>query len=285
MNYRHAYHAGNFADVLKHLILTLVIEHLKQKPAPFRVIDTHAGLGRYDLASVEAGKTGEWVDGIGRILSADLSPAVAAILAPYLNEVRAHNSNGALSQYPGSPVLARRLLRRDDRIIVNELHPEDHAVLKAMFDCDPQTKVMQIDGWNAVKALLPPKERRGVILIDPPFEVAGEFDRMKAAIEDGAARFATGTMLLWYPVKNERDIQSFHRDLQRLNIPKILAVTLMVRAPDDGPGLPGNGLVVLNPPFTLPDALAAVLPELVKVLRQGGGASHRIEWLTGEKTT
>ncbi len=284
MNYRHAYHAGNFADVVKHLVLTLVIEHFKLKPAPFRVIDTHAGIGRYDLTSVEAGKTGEWPDGIGRLMSAKLSTATAKILAPYIDVVKAENPGGALLSYPGSPALVRRLLRRDDRMIVNELHPEDHAVLKEIFDCDPQTKVMQIDGWLAVKSLLPPKERRGIVLIDPPFEQHGEFDRLISAIGDASERFATGTVLLWYPIKNEREVAGFHRDLQRLNVPKLLSLTLMVRGVDDGDGLPGTGLVILNPPYTLPATMADVLPELTKILSQGSGAAHRIEWLTGENT-
>src|SRR3990170_5575144 len=163
MNYRHAYHAGNFADVLKHAVLALVIEHLKRKPAPFRVIDTHAGVGLYDLSGAEAATTGEWRDGIGRLFGAALAKPVAELLAPYFSVVRQENPSGRLERYPGSPLIARRLLRRGDRLIANELHPEDGDSLRRLFAGDPQTKVLALDGWVALKALLPPKERRGVV--------------------------------------------------------------------------------------------------------------------------
>jgi 23S rRNA (adenine2030-N6)-methyltransferase len=285
MNYRHAYHAGNFADVLKHLILTLIIEHLKLKPAPFRVIDTHAGLGRYDLTSIEAGKTGEYASGIGRLINARLTADATKIIAPYLDAVKAFNIGSVLTTYPGSPALVRQLLRRDDRLIVNELHDEDHAILKQTFDCDPQTKVMQIDGWNAVKALLPPKERRGAVLIDPPFEQPGDYDRLVLALGDSAARFATGTAVLWYPIKDDREVRSFERQIAGLGLSKILVVDMMVRDFGIADGLPGTGLIVLNPPFTLESNLRAVLPQLTKALAQGAGATFSVRWLAGEKPT
>ena len=172
MNYRHVYHAGNFADVFKHAILALCLEHLAQKPAPFRVIDTHAGVGLYDLAGVEAGKTLEWADGIGRLIGVDATPlpdTVAALLAPYLAVVKGMNEAGRLAAYPGSPMIVRKLMRAGDALIVNELHPTDHQTLASLFARDAQTKVMTLDGWTALKALLPPKERRGLVLIDPPF--------------------------------------------------------------------------------------------------------------------
>ncbi len=272
MNYRHAYHAGNFADVLKHLVLTLVIEHLKLKPAPFRVIDTHAGTGLYDLTGIEAGKTGEWESGIGRILDEPFSPGVAEVLAPYLACVHSENPNGALVRYPGSPLIARRLLRENDVLVVNELHPQDHAALAGLFARDAQTKVLQLDGWTAVKALLPPKERRGVILIDPPFEEAGELDRLVSGLKDVQRRFATGTVILWYPIKALRPLDRFYGAVAALGLDKILATELFIRPPTDPNILSGAGLVIFNPPFTLAGNLRTVLPTLTRSLGLEPGA-------------
>ncbi|TIT43493.1 MAG: 23S rRNA (adenine(2030)-N(6))-methyltransferase RlmJ, partial [Mesorhizobium sp.] len=170
MNYRHAYHAGNFADVVKHAVLTRLLDYLKQKDKAFRVIDTHAGIGRYDLSSVEAQKTGEWLGGIGRLVGADLDTRVAALLAPYLEAVRAVNPEGGVKNYPGSPLIARHLLRKQDRLTAIELHPQDAERLKAVFAGDFQTRVIELDGWLALGAHLPPKEKRGLVLVDPPFE-------------------------------------------------------------------------------------------------------------------
>lgn len=277
MNYRHAYHAGNFADVVKHLVLTLVIEHLKQKPAPFRVIDTHAGVGLYDLASVEAGKTGEWQGGIGRLFSEPLPEPAAAVLAPYLSVVAAQNRDSALSHYPGSPLIARQLLRPGDILVANELHPDDHAALARLFARDPQTKVLQLDGWTALKSLLPPKERRGAILVDPPFEEAGELDRLVAGLKDAHRRFATGTVLLWFPIKALRPLDRFYAALSSLSLAKVLAIELFIRGPVDPERLNGTGLVVFNPPFTLADKLRTVLPELTRRLAVEPGAFHVVD--------
>ncbi len=264
MNYRHAYHAGNFADVLKHLMLALVIEHLKLKPAPFRVIDTHAGVGRYDLAGWEAGKTGEWMGGIGRLLAEPLPPAVAGLMAPYLEAVAAENSDGRLARYPGSPLIARHLLRPGDVLVVNELHPDDHAALAGLFYRDRQVKVLNLDGWTALKSLLPPKERRGVILVDPPFEEPGELDRLVTGLSDVQRRFATGTVLLWYPIKSVKVVDRFYAALSALTLDKVLVAELFIRPPTDPDRLNGCGLVVFNPPFTLADRMKLILPELAK---------------------
>jgi 23S rRNA (adenine2030-N6)-methyltransferase len=277
MNYRHGYHAGNFADVLKHLVLALVIEHLKLKPAPFRVIDTHAGAGRYSLQSVKAQKTGEWQGGIGRIFGADLSPGIAELMAPYLSVVAAENAGlGELENYPGSPLVARHLMRRGDVLAVNELHPEDHERLAALFTRDPQVKVLNIDGWQALKALLPPKERRGVILIDPPFEEPGELSRMVQGLNDMLRRFATGTAILWYPVKDNRAIAAFQTALAEIPNTEILCADLFVRTPDEAGPLAGTGVAVLNPPFTLSAKLERLLPFFVDVLGAGPGAHYRL---------
>ncbi len=272
MNYRHAYHAGNFADVLKHFVLTLVIEHLKLKPAPFRVIDTHAGMGRYDLSSVAAQKTGEWQGGIGRLFGHDMPPEVADIFAPYLAVIADENPDGGLLRYPGSPLIARRLMRRGDVLVANELHPEDRADLEALFLKDRQTKVLGLDGWVALKSLLPPKERRGVILVDPPFEEPGELARLVRGLTDAAQRFATGTVLLWYPIKEERAIFGFRREIADLDLPKLLAVEHFVRSSGEPGTLIGTGLIIFNPPFTLADQLQIVLPFLTSQLGVDRGA-------------
>lgn len=290
MNYRHAYHAGNFADVLKHAVLAQVITHLARKPQPFRVIDTHAGAGVYDLGGDEAGKTGEWRDGIGRILAETPPPDVAGILAPYLDVVRAENGTGesgesALVRYPGSPLLARRLLRPGDRLVANEAHPEDGARLKTLFTKDPAVKVLALDGWMALKSLLPPPERRGVVLVDPPFEEAGEFHRLVEALAAAHRRFATGTVILWYPIKDPRRVRTFHRDATALGIPKLLAAELCVRTPLSEGALAGSGVLVLNPPFTLEAALATLLPYLARTLARTPDAESRLSWLTGERIT
>jgi 23S rRNA (adenine2030-N6)-methyltransferase len=283
MNYRHAYHAGNFADVLKHAVLALVIEHLKLKPAPFRVIDTHAGLGIYELGSEAAAKTGEWRDGIGRIVRAELPPEAAAALAPYLGVVRVLNGEGSLARYPGSPLLARHLMRESDRLVVNELHPEDRTALAALFARDEQTKVLTLDGFTALKALLPPKERRGVVLVDPAYEVPGELERLVQGLKEVERRFATGTILLWYPIKDQRQIAAFRRQIAELGFAKALAVELLVRKPDDATRLNGAGLIVVNAPFTLSAKLAALMPELARLLAQAPGASYRLEELGRER--
>jgi 23S rRNA (adenine2030-N6)-methyltransferase len=286
MNYRHIYHAGNFADVVKHATLALIIEYLKLKAAPFRVLDTHAGTGRYDLSAEEAGKTGEWRDGIGQLLASPLPEPVAVLLAPYLSAIAYENPGWAPGAdpgcYPGSPLIARHLLRACDQLVVNELHPEDHGRLEAVFARDRQTKVLGLDGWVALRSLLPPKERRGLVLIDPPFEEPGELVRMTAALGDAARRFSTGVFLLWYPIKDMRPVHAFRREVEDLGLEKVLGVELMVRA-TSGVGLAGCGLVILNPPFPLKAQLETLLPFLAARLAQGPGASAEVRWLAAER--
>jgi 23S rRNA (adenine2030-N6)-methyltransferase len=278
MNYRHAYHAGNFADVVKHIVLALVIEHLKRKPVPFRIIDTHAGSGRYDLSAEAATKTREWEAGIGRLLSRDASPLpppVAARIAPYLDAVRAENGGGDLRVYPGSPLIARRLMRQQDALVLNELHPEEHARLKTALGGDARVKVLALDGWLALKAQLPPKERRGIVLIDPPFEQEGELARMAEGLSEGLHRFATGVYLAWYPIKDPKPIAKLYRAVAALvgeiAVDKALRIELMLRRPTDPERLNGCGLVVINAPHTLADDLAVILDEIARRLSDDGG--------------
>jgi 23S rRNA (adenine2030-N6)-methyltransferase len=200
LNYRHAYHAGNHADVLKHIVLARVIEHMKKKDKPFRVIDAHAGIGVYDLKGIEAGKTGEWEGGIGK-MAEPFSAEVEALIAPYREAIAKLNPHGGLVQYPGSPDLALSLMRDDDRMIANELHPEDAMTLQRNLGWDERVKVTELDADICIKANLPPPERRGVILIDPPYEVKNEAERAIRMIRHGLRRFAQGVFILWYPVK------------------------------------------------------------------------------------
>jgi 23S rRNA (adenine2030-N6)-methyltransferase len=283
MNYRHAYHAGNFADVLKHVVLALVIEYLKRKEAPFRVIDVHAGAGRYALTSTAAEKTGEWLGGIGRLLGPNARPLPAdagRLLQPYLQAVRAENEGARLEVYPGSPAIALRLMRAQDTLVANELHPEERAHLRATIGSDRRAKVMALDAWVALKSLLPPKERRGIVLIDPPFEEAGELGRMVEGLARGLERFATGIYLAWYPIKDPKPIARFHADLAALGVPGLMRIELLIQRPSDPDRLNGCGLVVVNPPYTLDGELTAILPELSRRLAAGGaGARHRLDWI------
>jgi 23S rRNA (adenine2030-N6)-methyltransferase len=282
MNYRHIYHAGNFADVLKHAVLTRLIRYAQNKDKAFRVLDTHAGIGLYDLSSEEAQKTGEWRDGIGRLIEADLPGPVAELLAPYLDAVRALNQKGGLQLYPGSPKLARMLFRPQDRLSAMELHPEDYNRLHRLFEGDYQVRATELDGWLALGAHLPPKEKRGIVLVDPPFEAEGEYSRLVTGLATAYRRFPGGTYCLWYPIKKGAPIKSFHDDLQGLQIPKMLCAELTVKSDREETGLTGSGLVIVNPPFTLKAELHTLLPVLKTILTQDRFASQRAFWLTGE---
>ncbi|OBQ88214.1 23S rRNA (adenine(2030)-N(6))-methyltransferase RlmJ [Mesorhizobium sp. AA23] len=282
MNYRHAYHAGNFADVVKHAVLSRLVEYLKQKDKAFRVIDTHAGIGRYDLASVEAGKTGEWQGGIGRLSEAALEPRTAALLQPYLEAARLENPDGGLRRYPGSPLIVRHLLRKQDRLTAIELHSEDAARLKAVFAGDIQTRVIELDGWLALGAHLPPKEKRGLVLVDPPFEEEGEFQRLVENLRRAHRRWPGGVYALWYPIKDRKAVAAFRAALKETGIPKLLDIGFEIRPASSEPSLDGSGLVVVNPPFTLEAELRLMLPALHGVLAVEQPSRWTIEWLAGE---
>ncbi|HTJ57994.1 MAG TPA: 23S rRNA (adenine(2030)-N(6))-methyltransferase RlmJ [Devosiaceae bacterium] len=282
MNYRHAFHAGGFVDVVKHLILARLVEYLKLKPAAFRVIDTHAGIGRYDLTSEEARRSPEWVDGIQRLIDASLPPAAAALAKPYVDVVRGENPEGELVAYPGSPLLVRKLLREQDRLFAMELHPEDAETLGSLFAGDIQTRVIELDGWLALGSQLPPKEKRGLVLVDPPFEQEGEFERLIEGLVKAHKRFATGLYALWYPLKDQKERDAFIGGLAETGIPKMLRVELMVRAPAHPSRLFGTGMILVNPPFTLEGELKLLLPELAKILADDGRGGWRVEWIRGE---
>ena len=288
MNYRHAFHAGNFADVVKHIVLARIIEHLKQKPAPFRVVDLHAGLGLYDLTADEAQRTGEWRDGVGRLYvdgtcaPFPLSGEAEALILPWRKAVAAVNDGTRLARYPGSPEVARRLVRETDRLSFNEMHPDDNAALAARFAREQRAVVTAVDGWTAAKAALPPPERRGVVLIDPPYETVNERERALAGLTEAHRRFATGIFMLWYPVKAQADANAFARRAASLGIAKMQRVELAVRRADSRESLNGTGLILVNAPWTLANELKILLPALAERLAdpaaRGGG--WRLEPLT-----
>lgn len=282
MNYRHAYHAGNFADVVKHVVLTRLVEYLKRKDKAFRVVDTHAGIGLYDLSGEEAQKTGEWRDGIGRVLAADIAPEAVPLMAPYLDAVRSVNPHSGLSAYPGSPLITRLLLRKQDRLSAIELHPQDVLQLKALFADDFQVRVTELDGWLALGAHLPPKEKRGLVLVDPPFEQAGEFDRLVERLAKAYGRWPGGIYALWYPIKDRPAVAAFRKALAAAGIPKILDISFEIRRAASEPRLDGSGMIIVNPPFTLEAELRTVLAELHGLLAEEKEASWSLEWLAGE---
>tara|TARA_R110002124_G_scaffold8880_3_gene46367 strand:+ start:3930 stop:4769 length:840 start_codon:yes stop_codon:yes gene_type:complete len=277
MNYRHAYHAGNFADVMKHASLALVIDHLKQKDKPFFVLDTHAGTGRTDLSGIEAQKTGEYRDGIARLLT---HQAPHGALKPYLNALAALGCAGENpATYPGSPLIATHMARADDRLSFCELHPEDAATLAQEFRHDRQVKVHAIDGYGALKSMLPPKERRGVTLIDPPFEARDEFDRIARELPHALKRFAGGTYMIWYPVKDPSISGAFLDHLEQNGPPKTLRAELFIRGSEDPTTMSGCGLVIVNPPWQLDRTLFDLFNWLAGTLAQGKGARARVDWL------
>ncbi|WP_349957867.1 23S rRNA (adenine(2030)-N(6))-methyltransferase RlmJ [Rhizobium sp. ZPR3] len=282
MNYRHIYHAGNFADVLKHAVLARLVRYMQNKDKAFRVLDTHAGIGLYDLSSEEAQKTGEWRDGIGRVLETELVPQVANLLEPYLAAIRELNPEGGVRLYPGSPKLARMLFRPQDRLSAMELHPDDFQRLHRLFEGDHHVRITELDGWLALGAHLPPKEKRGIVLVDPPFEEEGEYERLIDGLAKAWRRFPGGTYCLWYPIKKDAPIKQFHEALQALEIPKMLCAELTIKSDRGFTGLTGSGLIIVNPPFTLKDELHALLPALKDMLAQDRFASQRAFWLRGE---
>lgn len=278
MNYRHAYHAGNFADVFKHAFLVIALEHLKQKENPFFVLDTHAGTGLYDLQGVEAGKTGEWTEGIGRLL--DLA-SVPASLTSYCGLVRRVGGDTGRF-YPGSPFIVQNMMRPQDRLCLCELHPADAVLLEDNMGHDARVRIQPDDGYACVKALLPPRERRGLVLIDPPFERRDEFQAMDRALREGLRRWASGTYALWYPVKDSDTHRAFRDGLADLTEARIWSVELCVY-PDLFPArLNGCGFVFVNPPWSVVKAAEEMMPFLCDLLRQQEGAFWQAEWLAGQ---
>jgi 23S rRNA (adenine2030-N6)-methyltransferase len=290
MNYQHAFHAGNFADLHKHVVLTRILHHLRQKASAFRVIDTHAGAGRYDLFGPEALRAQEWRGGIGRVFDAirttTYKQEVAqgddpqTLLAPYLDIVAALNPGGELRSYPGSPLIALSLMRRQDRLIACEREPRAAASLKTVLKGELRAKILSIDGWMALNANVPPKERRGVVVVDPPYEEKADFMRLSAALAEAYRKWPTGIYLLWYPIKERDAPDALARRLRKLAVPKILRCEIMLGTPRADAGLVGSGLIIVNPPYPLASEMKIILPALGRLLL--GNAAHRLDWLAPE---
>lgn len=276
MNYRHAFHAGGPADVVKHAVLVRILVHLRNKPAAFRVIDTHAGAGLYDLRGPEANRSPEWRDGIHRLLTTALEGEAQALLGPYLEVVSALNTGGEPSIYPGSPALARALMRSQDRMVACEVEPNAAAALARYVGRDRRIKTVAIDGWTALKAYVPPPERRGVVLVDPPFEVTDEFARAAQVLEAAHRKWATGIFVLWYPIKGREQPEELARRMQRAGIAKLLRAEVDFGGPREPGRLGGCGLIVVNPPWTLADELGHLLPLLARIF----AGRHRVDWLS-----
>jgi 23S rRNA (adenine2030-N6)-methyltransferase len=275
MNYRHAYHAGNFADVVKHLVLTRILAHLLKKDAPFRVVDTHAGIGLYDLEADEATRTQEWREGIAR-LDTPFGAEVEAVLAPYREVVASVKARYGAQVYPGSPAIIREMLRSKDRGIFNELHPEDHALLSERYNQVPNLKTLHVDAWNALHATIPPREKRGVVLIDPPFEEQGEMDRLVAELARAVEKWPGGIFAAWYPIK---DLRAVNRSLAPLaQFPRnVLRLEIYVERPDDPARLTGCGMAIVNPPWTLQAEMETVLPSLAERLARDDYGAFRCD--------
>src|SRR6185437_12843067 len=282
MNYRHGFHAGNFADVIKHIVLVRIITYLQDKPGAFRIIDTHAGAGLYDLTSDEARRGGEWLTGIARLMQARLSETVLPLVAPYLDIVRAFNPPRDLEAYPGSPLIARALLRPQDRLTACEVEPKARRRLIDALRRDTQARVVDLNGWMALPAFVPPNERRGLVLIDPPYEQKDEFERMAESFAQAFAKWPTGSYLLWYPVKSRRATDNLTRQVAEVTAGgaqpgRCLRVEFSVAPQAAETGLTSAGLLIVNPPWKLLDELKAILPELEKPLGQGGAGRFRLE--------
>lgn len=275
MNYRHAFHAGNFADVVKHALLARVVAHLCKKDAPFRVIDTHAGTGLTDLASDEARRGSEWQDGIGRVWQHAFEARAAALLEPYLAAIAACNPGGELKCYPGSPLLIRHWLRAQDRLITCELEPGAARALSRNLQGDARIKAIAIDGWTALNAYIPPREKRGLVLIDPPYEQENELQRAADAVGAAHRKWAGGTILLWYPVKDQREIARFIKQLAAMTLAKSLQIQLS-RTSATGTRLRGTGLIVVNAPWTLQAEAQILLPALSQAFWPGETSELRI---------
>lgn len=282
MNYRHIYHAGNLGDVLKHAVLAAIITYLKKKEGAFRVFDTHAGVGLYDLTSEQAQKTGEWHHGIGRIIDADIPKNVAQVLDPWLSVVRDLNPQGGINLYPGSPVLARDLMRNQDRLTLTELHPEEFDSLIANFGGDKHVKLIEIDAWLALGSFLPPKERRGLVLIDPAYEVESEFDRLLEGIQRGWKRWQTGIYAMWYPIKNRRVINRLIKEMESFGIRNVLSLELGAGQIREDKPMSSSGMLVVNPPWTLKADMDTALPWLCERLSRGPGAHWHAEVVIDE---
>ncbi|MEH0389260.1 23S rRNA (adenine(2030)-N(6))-methyltransferase RlmJ [Vibrio mimicus] len=278
LSYRHSFHAGNHADVLKHIVQSLILNSLQQKEKPFVYHDTHSGVGRYDLTHEWSEKTGEYKQGIARVWQQDNIPVE---LDSYLDAIRQLNQGETLRYYPGSPRVARAHLREQDRMVLTELHPSDYPLLEQEFHRDRQVSIYKEDGFARLKASLPPQERRGLVLIDPPYELAKEYRDVVQAIAQSYKRWATGIYAIWYPVVNRCDIDDMLEGLQGLGIRKILQIELGVSPDTNERGMTASGMIVVNPPWTLESQMQTILPFLKQAIAPATG-HYKVEWVVPE---
>lgn len=269
LSYRHAFHAGNHADVLKHYVFSLVLAYFNQKNKPYWVVDTHAGAGMYALGSTFAQKNAEFENGIARLIAAENLPKS---LADFVNVIKSFNDNDKLNFYPGSPKIAESFLRADDKLRLFELHSSDYKLLTENFK-SRQTKIELLDGFAGIKACLPPPTKRAVVLIDPPYELKEDYSRVVDCIQDSLKRFATGTYMIWYPLLQRPEPEQMVGNLMALS-ESWLQVEISVEAPsDEGFGMFGSGMFIINPPYTLPDILDETMPALTKILEKDDSAN------------
>jgi 23S rRNA (adenine2030-N6)-methyltransferase len=275
--YRHAFHAGNHADVLKHITLTLVLRYMNLKDKPYRLIDTHAGAGGYSLEGQYAQKKGEYLQGVARLWDRDPAELPEAV-ADYMALVRQFNPEGQLEQYPGSPAFAKMLLRAQDQLRLYELHPTDHRILEAFLGSVKGAEVKDTNGFDGLKSQVPPSSRRAVVLMDPSYEGHGDYSKVIASLREAIVRFPEGVYMVWYPQVSKLEAAQLPRRLEGLAPKGWLHARLTVQQPDSqGFGLAGSGMFILNPPYTLHDQLLGVLPYLTEVLGQYDGANYLLE--------
>ncbi|SET34626.1 23S rRNA (adenine(2030)-N(6))-methyltransferase RlmJ [Thorsellia anophelis] len=279
LSYRHSFHAGNFADVLKHIVQLLILDSLKEKEKPFMYLDTHAGAGRYALHSDESTKTSEYLEGIARLWEAKDTPE---LIKPYLDLIKSLNLNGELRYYPGSPLIAKLSLREDDKLVMAELHPSDQILLKKVFLHDERATIKLGNGFQLLKSHLPPLSRRGLVLIDPSYELKEDYQLVIQAIKEGHKRFATGVFALWYPVVFRQTIKKMSAELKASGIKKILQIELGVKPDSDRRGMTASGMIVINPPWKLEQQMKSILPWLTKQLVTEGRGHHLVDWIVPE---
>ena len=279
MNYRHVYHAGNFADVVKHAVLTLLILYLQRKDKGFLVLDTHAGRGLYQLDDPMAVKTREARDGIARVLA---TPNPPKHLAPYLRVVNAIRERHGKEAYPGSPLIIAQLLRAQDRLVASELQPGEANALAMTLGALRRARVLTEDGYHSLKSQLPPPERRALIVVDPPFESEGEFAAIAKSIEGAVTKFPTGLYMVWLAVKDRKAIEALYGEIQSAGIDDAMSLEWQVREPIVGTGLTAAALLLINPPFSLKEELLDIMPWLTRTLAQGPGARWDFKRITAE---
>ena len=283
MNYRHAFHAGNFADVFKHTILIGLLDSLKQKATPFCYFDTHAGAGSYDLRGAQAEKTAEAADGVLRLLDITAPPPMLQRYLEVLRSLNPHSAGRDVLYYPGSPLIAANTMRAADRAVLCEWQPEEAAQLRKLFAQDARIGVHERDGYAAVGALVPPRERRGLVLIDPPFEAQeDEFRAMETGLRAAYSRWPTGIYAIWYPIKLREQTRPFHRWFAANKIGRTLVAELLRQPDDSALRLNGCGMVIVNPPWKFEQQLGQLLPVLQDRLKVGGTGQSRVDWLTRE---